>query len=85
MVAGFRSETLDAKLWALYSRRFSLGVKTRSEEAITPLLLSEPVPGPCLSYEGHSPADLLSELKHWHRCISTPGNRPTGDLVLNLR
>lgn len=84
VVAGFRSETLDARLWALYSRRFSLGVETRSGEEITPLLFSEPVPGPCLSYEGHSPAELLSELKQWHRCISTPGNCATGDLVLNL-
>ena len=81
-VAGIGSETLDARLWAFYSRHFSRGAEQAIDFDIMPVLFSEPVPGPCLTYESSPPAEMLADLKLWHDSISSPGIFTSGDLVL---
>jgi len=67
-----RSEKLEAKLWAVYHKRFASGMEANPDPGILPVFLSEPVPGPCLSYEGSSPAVDLGALQDWHDAISAP-------------
>jgi hypothetical protein len=66
------SEKLDAWLWAINWRLFSPVIEVNSSPPILPILLSEPVPGPCLSYQSHPPAECLVALQRWHTAISTP-------------
>jgi nucleoside-diphosphate-sugar epimerase len=72
-VARLGSEWLDARLWALQWKRFAPGNHASAPPKVQPLLLSERVPGPCLSYEGSSRAESFALLQCWHDAISEPG------------
>jgi len=71
-VARIGSERLDAKLWAVYSKRFTSGTKANATPDFPLIFISEHVPGPCLSYKGKSPAESMASLQAWHEAISTP-------------
>ena len=66
------SEKLEARLWAIYHKRFASGMEANPDPGILPVFLSEPVPGPCLSYEASSPTVGLAALQDWHDAISAP-------------
>jgi nucleoside-diphosphate-sugar epimerase len=71
-VAQTGSETLDAKLWAVYCKRVASGIDANAKPEIHPTFLSEPAPGPCLSYEGSGVTENLAALQAWHHAISEP-------------
>jgi nucleoside-diphosphate-sugar epimerase len=66
------SENLDARLRATNCKRSARSLRADAAPEIIPALLSEPVPGPCLSYKGTSPAEGLAGLRAWHDTISAP-------------
>jgi nucleoside-diphosphate-sugar epimerase len=72
VVAKIGSERLDSKLYASYCRHLSRRDDNQSTPTILPLLLSEPVPGPYLAYEGKSSVDCLAALINWYDAISNP-------------
>jgi nucleoside-diphosphate-sugar epimerase len=71
-IANIASEKLDARLWAIYSKRFTSGIKANATPGIPSIFISEHVPGPCLRYESKSPAESLAALQEWHDAISAP-------------
>jgi nucleoside-diphosphate-sugar epimerase len=73
LVAKIGSERLDSKLYASYCRHLSHRDDSQSTPAILPLLLSEPIPGQYLAYEGKSPVECGTALISWHDAISSPG------------
>jgi hypothetical protein len=66
------SERLEAKLWAVYYRLFARVIGASPLPVIHPLFLSEPVPGPSLSYEACSLTAGFAALQAWHDAISDP-------------
>jgi nucleoside-diphosphate-sugar epimerase len=72
IVAGIGSKGLDSRLWALYCRHFSARADGAPGPTTLAVLLSEPVPGHCLTYNGSRPTECLSALEAWHNAISTP-------------
>jgi nucleoside-diphosphate-sugar epimerase len=71
-VARVGSERLDARLWAVYCSYLAPRIEANSGPPILPILLSEPIPGPCLSYQGTAAIEYLAALQDWHNVISTP-------------
>jgi nucleoside-diphosphate-sugar epimerase len=71
-VSQIRSQKLDTKLVAIYSKRLAPTAGATALPEVFPLFLSEPVPGPCLSYQSSSPRRGLDDLAAWHHAISVP-------------
>lgn len=80
MIGNLNSEKLDAKLYATYSRHLFQGIEANSGPEISGVFLSEPVPGPCLSYQGRPPVECRAALKDWHDSISEPHANASGTM-----
>lgn len=71
-VAKIGSERLDAKLWAVYCKRFACRTQPNAAPHFPLIFISEHVPGPCLSYKSTNPAQSAAALQVWHDAISAP-------------
>jgi nucleoside-diphosphate-sugar epimerase len=65
-VALVGNDGLDAKIWALYCRRLAPRIDGSSAAAVEPIFFSEPMPGPCVQYNGGTPTDLVPALRAWY-------------------
>lgn len=75
-----RSQALEARLWAVYCKRVASGIDASAAPIILPIFLSEPVPGPCLSYAGSGIAENFAALRAWHHMISVPNANAWGSI-----
>ncbi|MGD0914503.1 MAG: NAD(P)-dependent oxidoreductase [Terracidiphilus sp.] len=69
-VAMVGSDTIDARIWAIYCKKLAPRVEDGPARTIPPVFFSEPAPGPCVLYEGRGHSELESALRSWHGAIS---------------